>query len=65
VILVGVAIFYPMTKAGWDWLLVLEAVMLVAFGVAWFLKGTTLSGQPRQGSASMQAQGAGGRALYP
>jgi hypothetical protein len=40
--LVGVAIFYPMTKAGWDWLLVLEAVMLVSFGVAWFLKGTTL-----------------------
>ncbi len=40
VILVGVAIFYPMTKAGWDWLLVLEAVMLVAFGVAWFVKGT-------------------------
>jgi hypothetical protein len=23
VILVGVAIFYPVTKAGWDWLLVL------------------------------------------
>jgi hypothetical protein len=45
VILIGVAIFYPMTKAGWDWLLVLEAVMLVAFGVAWFLKGTTLPGK--------------------
>ena len=44
VILVGVAIFYPMTKAGWDWLLVLETVMLVFFGVAWFLKGTTLPG---------------------
>ena len=29
----------------WDWLLVLEAVMLVAFGAAWFLKGTTLPGQ--------------------
>ena len=43
-ILVGVAIFYPMTKAGWDWLLVLETVMLVFFGVAWFLKGTTLPG---------------------
>ena len=51
VILAGVAIFYPMTKAGWDWLLVLEAVMLVSFGVAWFLKGTTLPGQPGQGPA--------------
>jgi hypothetical protein len=51
VILVGVAIFYPMTKAGWDWLLVLEAVMLVAFGVAWFLKGTTLPGRFGPGSA--------------
>ena len=39
VILVGVAIFYPTTKAGWDWLLVLEhGCMLVAFGVAWFLE---------------------------
>jgi hypothetical protein len=45
VILIGVAIFYPMTKAGWDWLLVLETVMLVAFGAAWFLKGTTLPGK--------------------
>jgi hypothetical protein len=62
VILVGVAIFYPMTKAGWDWLLVLEAVMLVAFGVAWFLKGTTL---PGQGSAPAQAQAAGGPSLSP
>ena len=62
VILVGVAIFYPMTKAGWDWLLVLETVMLVSFGVAWFLKGTTL---PGQGPARAQAQASGGRSLSP
>jgi hypothetical protein len=31
-----------MTKVGGESLFVLEAVMLVAFGVAWFIKGTTL-----------------------
>jgi hypothetical protein len=46
IILVGVALFYPTTKFGWDWLLVLEAIMLVAFGAAWFVKGTTLPGKP-------------------
>jgi hypothetical protein len=49
VIGIGVALFYPMTKVGGESLFVLEAVMLVAFGVAWFLKGTTLRFGTRAG----------------
>jgi hypothetical protein len=49
VILIGVAVFNPMTKAGWDRLLVLETVILVSFGIAWLVRGTTLPGKAGPG----------------
>jgi hypothetical protein len=41
-ILACIALIYPLSKVYGHSLLVLETIILVAFGVAWFLKGTTL-----------------------
>jgi hypothetical protein len=41
-LLVCLALIYPMSKVYSDSLLVLEMIMLVSFGVAWLVKGTTL-----------------------
>lgn len=43
VIIVCILLIYPGSKVYSESLLVLETVMLVAFGTAWFLKGSALS----------------------
>jgi hypothetical protein len=41
-ILICLALIYPMSKVYADSLLVLEMIMMVSFGAAWLVKGTTL-----------------------
>jgi hypothetical protein len=46
VILACLALIYPMSKVYSDSLLILEMILLVSFGAAWFVKGTTLLRRP-------------------
>jgi hypothetical protein len=55
VIAISAALFAPLSGADSYSLLVLETIMLVAFGTAWFVKGTTLLGDARRAAAARQA----------
>jgi hypothetical protein len=46
VMLVCLALIYPMSRVYSDSLLILEMILLVSFGAAWFVKGTTLLRRP-------------------
>jgi hypothetical protein len=55
VIVICIALFVPLSGNS-DSLLVLETIMLVAFGLAWFVKGTTLLGDARQAAVRRAAR---------
>jgi hypothetical protein len=58
VIAICIVLFPVLAGAGSYSLLILEVIMLVAFGVAWFVKGTTLPGKAaRAAVAQRRAEG--------
>jgi hypothetical protein len=55
VIAICIALFYPLSGSGSYSLTILETIMLVAFGAAWFVKGTTLPGKAARAAAQRRA----------